>query len=140
MKLTVFAGFLAIALLSLQGCAATSCAGKTVEVYVINGIGMSGDGPSRPDPYVKVTIGGLTQKTKVIRSSRNPFWWQGMVFNHANSNYMTVEVWDQDSGLRGADDHTGTCIEKLSTHGKKYTNVHCKIRHNGLVNLKYKCY
>uniref|UniRef100_A0A8C5HV54 C2 domain-containing protein n=1 Tax=Gouania willdenowi TaxID=441366 RepID=A0A8C5HV54_GOUWI len=109
MKFAVIAALLATVF--IQNSVASSCYGKNVEVTVINGIGMTGDGLSRPDPYVKVTIGDITKKTKVIRSTRNPVWWQGFSFKNINSNEMRIEVWDQDSGLRGGDDHIGTLLK-----------------------------
>ncbi|XP_028314099.1 perforin-1-like [Gouania willdenowi] len=138
MKFAVIAALLATVF--IQNSVASSCYGKNVEVTVINGIGMTGDGLSRPDPYVKVTIGDITKKTKVIRSTRNPVWWQGFSFKNINSNEMRIEVWDQDSGLRGGDDHIGTCMEDLSYHSNGYTHVQCTVAKNGIVNLKYKCY
>ncbi|XP_028314022.1 GTPase activating protein 1-like [Gouania willdenowi] len=135
-------GIIAVLLAAVffQNSVASSCYGKNVEVIVINGIGMTGDGLLRPDPYVEVTIGDLSKKTRVIHSTRNPFWYQELLFNNVDSNEMTIDVWDRDSGFRGSDDHIGSCTEDLSSHYDEYVLVECHVAKNGIVNLKYKCY
>ncbi|XP_028313957.1 perforin-1-like [Gouania willdenowi] len=123
----------------LQDSAAESCIGKTVKVVVINAHHMSGDGLSRPDPYIKITVGGETEKTKVIHNTRSPVWFEHFKFYSPNSNIMTIEVWDKDSGFRGGDDHIGTCMEEMHSNGMDYTYTECDVKHRGVVKLKYKC-
>lgn len=60
MKLAVFACLLVI--LPLQAVSG-SCVGKTVDVWVINGHDLTGDGLARPDPYVKVSYLKISLKS-----------------------------------------------------------------------------
>jgi hypothetical protein len=68
----------------------------------------------KPDFYARVTIGGQTSKQGPIDNKNviNPGWtFEGTVptavpLNNASPRVrMVVEVWDDDGGLRGEDDH-----------------------------------
>uniref|UniRef100_A0A3P8T2U1 C2 domain-containing protein n=1 Tax=Amphiprion percula TaxID=161767 RepID=A0A3P8T2U1_AMPPE len=136
MKLAVFVSLLAIVPFQAE---ANSCAGKTVEVLVGNGYGLTGDVFKDPDPYV--TIGDRTQRTRVIHSNSNPSWFQTFKFFSPNSDFMKIEVWDKDSGFAGDDDdRLGTCVEQLTAEGNRFQNIRCTVKHDGTVQLFYKCY
>ncbi|XP_071339731.1 perforin-1-like [Trachinotus anak] len=137
MKLAVFASLLVV--LTAQAVAA-SCVGKTVDVWVANGHGLTGDGLQDPDPYVLVTIGDETQKTRVIHSNANPGWWQKFQFYSVTSDLMRIDVWEADEGLRGDDDNLGTCMEQLRSDGQGYHAVQCDVKDGGFVKVFYKCH
>ncbi|KAG7221286.1 hypothetical protein INR49_017353 [Caranx melampygus] len=135
MKLAVFASLLVV--LTAQAVT-SSCVGKTVDVWVANGHGLTGDGLQDPDPYVLVTIGDETEKTKVIYSNSNPAWWQKFQFTSVTSDLMKIDVWEEDSVT--ADDNLGTCIEQLRSDGQGYHAVQCDVKDGGFVKVFYKCY
>ncbi|KAG7224977.1 hypothetical protein INR49_014894 [Caranx melampygus] len=139
MKLAVFASLLVV--LTAQAVSA-SCIGKTVEVYVANGQGLTGDGLGYPDPYVKVSIGEKTHRTRTIADNSNPVWEETFKVRSASSNRLIVEVWEEDSGLFGGDDHLGTCEEILGTEegcgGNRYCTLECRMD-QGHVKVLYKC-
>jgi len=134
MKLVVFASLLLIIPFQAE---ADSCLGKDVDVWVANGHGLTGDGLLDPDPYVVVKIGGQTRKTKVIYSNSNPTWWEKLRFPDANSEMMTIEVWDKDSVT--SDDKVGTCMKPLVS-SSEFQSVECKLHSDrSFVKLFYKC-
>uniref|UniRef100_A0A3B4X8P7 Multiple C2 and transmembrane domain-containing protein 1-like n=1 Tax=Seriola lalandi dorsalis TaxID=1841481 RepID=A0A3B4X8P7_SERLL len=140
MKLAVFVSLLVV--VTAQAVSA-SCIGKTVDVWVANGHGLTGDGLQDPDPYVlvswlSVSIGDETQKTKVIHSNANPGWWQKFQFYSVSSDMMKIDVWEADSGLRGDDDNLGTCMEQLSSDGQGYHAVQCDVKDGGFVKYDVK--
>ncbi|XP_010729177.3 multiple C2 and transmembrane domain-containing protein 1-like [Larimichthys crocea] len=138
MKLAVLVSLLVIVPFQVV---TASCVGKTVEVWVANGQSLTGDGPlSEPDPYVKVNVGGQTKQTFVIHSNANPSWWQKFLFYNAGSDMMRIEIWEADSGLRGDDDHLGTCMEQLVSGGSQLRSVLCRAKDQGFVRVMYKCY
>uniref|UniRef100_A0A3B4YZX3 C2 domain-containing protein n=1 Tax=Stegastes partitus TaxID=144197 RepID=A0A3B4YZX3_9TELE len=135
MKLVVLACLLAVIPFQAE---AGSCSGKTVEVWVANGFGLTGDVFKDPDPYV--SVGGRTQKTRAIQRNANPSWFQKFTFDSPNSDFMRIEVWDEDSGLNGDDDKLGTCVEELNAMGNRFQQVRCTVKDDGVVKLFYKCY
>uniref|UniRef100_A0A3B4VNC9 C2 domain-containing protein n=1 Tax=Seriola dumerili TaxID=41447 RepID=A0A3B4VNC9_SERDU len=137
MKLAVFVSLLVV--VTAQAVSA-SCIGKTVDVWVANGHGLTGDGLQDPDPYVLVSCWLSTQKTRVIHSNANPGWWQKFQFYSASGDLMKVDVWEADSGLRGDDDHLGTCMEPLRSDGVGYHTVQCVVKDGGFVKVFYKCH
>ncbi|XP_040898833.1 protein C2-DOMAIN ABA-RELATED 4-like [Toxotes jaculatrix] len=137
MKLAVFVSLLVV--LPFQALAG-SCVGKTVDVWVANGHGLTGDGLQDPDPYVVVKIGEDTQKTRVIHSNANPGWWEKLTFYQVTSDFMRIEVWEADEGLRGDDDHLGTCMELMDSRGSSFHVVQCTVKDSGFVKVFYKCY
>ncbi|XP_059192271.1 uncharacterized protein LOC131974131 [Centropristis striata] len=134
MKLAALASLLVI--LAFQ--AEASICPNGLEVWLINGHGMTGDGLFSPDPYVVVKVGGDSRTSKVVRSSRNPSWWEKFRFNGANSDSISIEVWDKDSGIRGKDDRIGSCMQPIMPT-TTYQPVECKTDDNGFVKLFYKC-
>ncbi|XP_035806140.1 uncharacterized protein LOC118470620 [Amphiprion ocellaris] len=136
MKLVVFTCLLAVVSFMAEG---STCIGKTVEVWVTNGIGLTGDGLADPDPYVLVQIDGKTQRTRVIHSNSNPGWWQTFRFYSPSTNFMRIEVWEKDGGLRGDDDHLGTCVEDMVSQGNRFQHIQCTVKDGGVVKLLYKC-
>ncbi|KAM3610975.1 uncharacterized protein V6R79_011512 [Siganus canaliculatus] len=120
--------------------AAGSCVGKNVEVWVTNGNDLTGDGPvSNPDPYVILKIGNQVRRTSTVYGSANPNWWERFEFKKVDSNIMIINIWEADSGLRGDDDHLGTCVVPLESGGDKYRNIRCDAKDQGYVKLYYKC-
>ncbi|XP_019126098.2 multiple C2 and transmembrane domain-containing protein 1-like [Larimichthys crocea] len=118
-----------------------SCVGKTVDVWVVNGQSLTGDGPlNDPEPYVKVSIGSQIRTTSVIHSSSNPSWWEEFRFFNASGNMLKIEIWEADSGLRGDDDHLGTCTEQLISGGAQYHAIQCRASDSGYVKVIYKCF
>ncbi|KAM3611844.1 uncharacterized protein V6R79_024788 [Siganus canaliculatus] len=136
MKLAVFVSLLVIVPFYTE---AASCIGKNVEVWVANGNDLTGDGLQHPDPYVIVKIGSDEKRTRTIYSNANPVWWQRLQFNKVSSNTMVINIWEADSGLRGDDDHLGTCVESLVAGGDKFRTIKCNARDSGFVVLHYKC-
>ncbi|KAG7221287.1 hypothetical protein INR49_017354, partial [Caranx melampygus] len=118
MKLAVFVSLLVV--LTAQAVT-SSCIGRTVDVWVANGHGLTGDGLQDPDPYVLVSIGPDTQRTRTIHSSSNPGWWQKFHFYGASSDLMKIDVWEADTVTH--DDHLGTCMEQLRSDGRRYHTV-----------------
>ncbi|XP_041644078.1 protein C2-DOMAIN ABA-RELATED 11-like [Cheilinus undulatus] len=137
MKLAVFASLLMI--LPFQAVAG-SCVGKRVDVWVISGHDLTGDGLQDPDPYVKVTIGSETKHTKTIYGNAYPVWYEKLQFKKASSDMMKIDVWEADEGLRGDDDHLGTCMEQLKSGGKQWHKIVCTTTNDGTVKLFYKCF
>ncbi|XP_034547000.1 protein C2-DOMAIN ABA-RELATED 11-like isoform X2 [Notolabrus celidotus] len=135
MKLAVFATLLVV--LPFQAEAA-SCVGKTVDVWVIKGHDLTGDGLQHPDPYVKINIGEVTKQTRIIYSNAYPIWYQRLRFFEASSSIMRIEIWEADRFTN--DDHLGTCIEEMDSDGVQWSPVICRAKDQGYVKLFYKCY
>ncbi|XP_015835626.1 extended synaptotagmin-like protein 2a isoform X1 [Tribolium castaneum] len=68
-------------------------------------IGVLGKGKS--DPYAVVTLGAQEFKTKVIDNSVDPKWdfWCEAQISSYESQLLTVNVWDWDPGVPGAQNH-----------------------------------
>ncbi|XP_042344526.1 perforin-1-like [Plectropomus leopardus] len=134
MKLAVFACLLLIIPFQAE---AESCVGKRVNIYVIDGSGLAGDGVV-PDPYVTVQIGSEKKRTMTVYSNANPVWYQKIKFPTISTNKLTIEVWDEDHF--SSDDKLGTCVQELDASGADYRKVECKMANKkGLVTLHYKC-
>jgi len=135
MKLAAFACLLLIVPFQAE---ASSCYGKTVQIWVSNGRNLH-DGLGRPDPYVVVKIGDETKKTKVINSSTNPSWMEKLEFPDAGSDMLQLEVWDKDEFT--SDDKLGACMVPMSSNGQDYRTIECKMNDNtGTVSAFYRCY
>ncbi|CAJ1069186.1 protein C2-DOMAIN ABA-RELATED 11-like [Xyrichtys novacula] len=134
MKLAVFVSLLMILPFYAK---AASCVGKKVDVWVINGHDLTGDGLQNPDPYVKIQIGSDNRKTKTIYGNAYPVWYEKFHFNKASSDVMKIEVWEADTFTH--DDHLGTCMEPLEAGGTQWRKVVCKTENDGDVKLYYRC-
>jgi hypothetical protein len=63
-----------------------------------------------PDPYVKVSLGGRTIQTTMIKNTLTPHWGEDEPLEFVVHDYdqvFTVEVWDHDKGALDSDDHLG---------------------------------
>lgn len=67
----------------------------------------SGDRSGLSDPYAVVSFSNFSQKTEVIKDTRNPQWKQTLIFTeievHGNKNFLkehvapvTIVLWDKD--------------------------------------------
>ena len=64
------------------------------------------------DPYCKVKVGFDTQKTKTHNcGGKFPAWKDTLTFRKNNEDFITVEVWDEDTT---SDDLVGECTIPLS--------------------------
>ncbi|XP_034547006.1 protein C2-DOMAIN ABA-RELATED 11-like [Notolabrus celidotus] len=135
MKLAVFACMLMVLPFLAE---AGSCVGKRVDVWVIKGHDLTGDGLQSPDPYVIVRIGSDTKKTRIISSDAYPVWYQKLHFQRASTDLMKIEVWDADTLTN--DDHLGTCLEPMESGGTQWHPIVCKTDDGGDVKLFYKCF
>ncbi|XP_059192270.1 uncharacterized protein LOC131974130 [Centropristis striata] len=137
MKMKLFALASLLVILAFQAEASTCPNG--LEVWLINGHGMTGDGLFSPDPYVVLKVGSDSRRSKTIRHTRNPSWWEKFMFNRVNSQMLVIEVWDKDGGIRGADDKIGTCMHIIMPGTLTYQPIECRTNYNGYVKLFYKC-
>eukprot|EP00475_Leptophrys_vorax_P017073 TRINITY_DN2359_c0_g1_i1.p1 TRINITY_DN2359_c0_g1~~TRINITY_DN2359_c0_g1_i1.p1 ORF type:complete len:359 (-),score=100.27 TRINITY_DN2359_c0_g1_i1:224-1300(-) len=51
----------------------------------------------KSDPYVKITVGNVTQQTRVIKRNLNPTWNEQFVFNVDKACEVVFEVFDWDA-------------------------------------------
>eukprot|EP00808_Paulinella_micropora_P000340 g32402.t1 len=92
----------------------------TLVVTVISGTRLPAmDSGKTSDPYVKVTVGKVTNKTKVIKKTLEPQWNQSFTFNEVNvDDPVKFKMADQDTF---SDDLMGTwetTVRKMSRHAK----------------------
>ncbi|CAJ1069185.1 protein C2-DOMAIN ABA-RELATED 11-like isoform X3 [Xyrichtys novacula] len=135
MKLAVFVSLLMVFPFQTE---AASCIGKTVDVWVINGHDLTGDGLQHPDPYVKIRIGEVTKRTRIVYSNADPVWYQRLRFYEVTSSLMRIDIWEADRFT--ADDHLGTCIEQMDAEGTEWHPVVCRATDQGYVKLFYRCF
>ena len=82
----------------------------TLHVYLDRATGLrSMDSNGLSDPYVKLTVNGVTIKSKTIKKTLDPRWredfkWSG-TFAQLSSEPLLLHVWDYDAFSR--DDHLG---------------------------------
>jgi len=99
-----------------------------------------------PDCYLKVTLGGRTWKTSVVKDDLSPQWLEtGDFLLSDNDQIVRVEAWDEDTGTMDSDDFLGQCeftIAELMLAGRTsefellddnnvsvgaYVTMHCEI-------------
>jgi hypothetical protein len=77
---------------------------------------------SLSDPYVKLTLKGITQKSATIKKNLNPNWSQDFTFagtyTELVSHPLTLSVWDWDRF--SSDDHLGDGTLDLRTLNLQY--------------------
>lgn len=85
----------------------------------------------RMDPYVLVTVGTMTQKTKVHkRGGRNPKWEDKLVFNCNSNDVIQFRLYDED--LIG-DDYMGEVrvpVYEVLNNGGTLNNSYPFVSHN----------
>ncbi len=68
------------------------------------------------DAYIKVSMGGETVRTSVVRDTRNPDWYQSLEFELVVSRRVDLrpeiicKVWDEDRGIGESDDFVGNVL------------------------------
>merc|ERR1712212_1119749 len=87
--------------------------GKNINVMVHKARDLEKQGIlGKADPYVKVTVGEKTVKSKTVKNNYNPEWQFGSSFtlDEKLSNDIQIEVFDEDIGK---DDKLGHKILKI---------------------------
>ncbi|CAL8235860.1 unnamed protein product [Arctogadus glacialis] len=127
-------------LLFLTVLAPTLVFGRTgLSVTLSHANGLRGDGWfGRTDGYVKVTAGGTTRETHTIPNNNDPYWRQTLSFaSQFRMTYLSLQVWDSDSGFRGRDDYLGGCgVRILRSIGSRSHS--CRIGRRGRVFFSYR--
>jgi len=113
----------------------------TVQLEVISGHGLpSKDIGGLSDPYVKVSIEGQTEQTKVKKNDLNPEWGEKFEWRFfKNPKEIKFEVLDKDMT---SDDYIGSAVFNLdeqfsSSHPKPFVG-HLKLKGKGKGNKKDK--
>mmetsp|Transcript_19079 Transcript_19079/g.72115 ORF Transcript_19079/g.72115 Transcript_19079/m.72115 type:complete len:2052 (-) Transcript_19079:79-6234(-) len=87
-----------------------------VRVFIFMGRNLpASDGDGGVDPYLKVTYGHKTQKTRICRKTTDPMWFETLTFDAdlpdlAYAPQVQVQLWDYDLDL---DDFLGQCYLDL---------------------------
>ena len=97
---------------------------------------------SLSDPYIVLTLGRQTLKSKVILDNLNPVWNETIPMSWDGIEELQVSVFDQDLGLAGADDSLGHCtinLKELSLSGGEPHSVDRKLEgvKKGSIQLEF---
>ena len=82
------------------------------------------------DPYVKLTVGSVSAKTRTIYNNLNPEWNERLNIGVLGSaTAITIEIWDEDTGMEFGDDLIARTIIRVpfcSTFSANYTRQTCR--------------
>jgi Ca2+-dependent lipid-binding protein len=69
-----------------------------------------------PDVYCKITVGGVTWRTKTIKNDLEPVWNESKSFCVENDKAgVQIQVYDEDDGVADQDDFLGMASYPVGT-------------------------